>query len=54
MYCSTCRRKLHYKTLDNYGWCDDCNNVVKVSSCSVSYWLVAAVFVVLWAMPSGV
>jgi hypothetical protein len=25
-----------------------------VSSCSVSYWLIAAVFVILWSMPSGI
>lgn len=52
MYCATCRRKLFYKTLDGLGWCDDCEDVVRVSQCKVSYWLIAAVFIIFWAMPT--
>jgi hypothetical protein len=54
MYCSNCRRQLFYKNLDQCGWCDDCEDVVEVSNCSVSYWFVATVFVLLWSMPSGI
>lgn len=51
MYCSHCRRQLFYKNLKNVGWCDTCGDIVGVSDCKVSYWLVAAVLVMFWSVP---
>lgn len=53
MYCSQCRRQLYYKDLKSQGWCDTCEDVVGVSECNVSYWLVMAVVAMLWSIPLG-
>jgi hypothetical protein len=53
MYCSSCRRQLFYKDLDKLGWCDSCRDVVHVSRCGVSYWILAAAMFIIWSVPSG-
>jgi hypothetical protein len=51
MYCSYCRRRLFYKDLENHTWCEHCEQIVSVSPFNVSYWTLAAVFAMLWALP---
>jgi hypothetical protein len=53
MYCSHCRRQLFYKNLENRGWCENCKRIVSVSKCKVSFWSIAAVFTLAWALPLG-
>ena len=53
MYCSNCRRRLFYKNLDKLGWCDDCQAIVPVSRCGLSYWILAAVMFIIWSLPPG-
>ena len=50
MYCSRCRRQLFYKNLDSDGWCENCDGVVHVSRCKVSYWILLATFTLQWVM----
>lgn len=45
MYCPHCHRRLFYRDLSNCGWCDDCADIVHVSECSVSYWIIGAICV---------
>jgi hypothetical protein len=48
MYCSHCRRTLFYKNLEHLGWCESCGKIVSVSSCKVSYWILAVTLAMLW------
>ncbi|HEY3394977.1 MAG TPA: hypothetical protein VGK58_19890 [Lacipirellulaceae bacterium] len=48
MFCSNCRRPVHYKNLQHKGWCEHCYHVVEVSTSSVSYWCIAAVMLMPW------
>jgi hypothetical protein len=48
MFCSNCRRPIHYKNLENEGWCEHCHRVIEVSTSSISYWCIAAVIMMPW------
>jgi hypothetical protein len=48
MFCSNCRRPVHYKDLKHKGWCENCHRVIDVSSSSVSYWCILAVMLMPW------
>jgi hypothetical protein len=50
MFCSHCGSELHYKDLNNDGWCAHCDGVVSVSRCKVPFWNLMAVFTLAWTL----
>jgi hypothetical protein len=54
MYCSRCGGQLHYKNLDNAGWCEHCASVVNVWPCKVPFWNVMAVIMMAWMAQVGI
>ena len=50
MFCSHCGEDLHYKDLNNDGWCERCAAVVVTSACKVPFWNLLAVFVMAWTL----
>jgi hypothetical protein len=54
MYCSHCGGPLHYKDLDNAGFCTRCDTIVSVSPCKVTFWNLMAVFTMLWTLQVGI
>ena len=50
MYCSHCGGQLHYKDLNEDGWCPRCASVVNVSPCKIPFWNLMAVFIMAWTL----
>ena len=48
MYCAQCHRPLFHKDLQNFGWCEECDTVVHVSRCKISFWMLTAVLTIGW------
>jgi hypothetical protein len=50
MYCSHCGTELFYKDLRDDSWCNLCVAVVDTWPCKVPFWILMAVFTMMWPL----
>ena len=53
MYCANCHQRVYYKDLNDNGWCEHCQRIVRRLEVRDVVLVIAAAFVALWAVQPG-